>query len=280
MAIRDVLCLTDLTPRSASALAHARSLAERFQADLTVYHAVEKFEGRYPDFTLGVGQELTRAAEAQARSVLMATLEGLGTRGSVKVEQVRSASEAVTDMVMGRRADLTVMATHGRRGLSHMLLGSVTEEVIQRAHSPVLCVREAAPAAYRRILVPTDLSLASRLAFPIAAFLARSFGAEVIGLHAPLPISLATLSGIPEHRPLKVSEAALWDFYAADFAGIPLTAQVYTGVAWDCIVRTAEVERADLIVMATRGHDSISDRVVGSTTERTLRHAPCPVLVA
>jgi nucleotide-binding universal stress UspA family protein len=280
VAIRDVLCLTDLSPRSDSALAHARSLAERFQAELTVYHAVETFEGRYPDITFGIGHELTAAAEQGARAALRAALAGLGTRGALKVEQVRSASEAVVEMFRGRRADLTVMATHGRRGLSHLLLGSLTEEIIQSAHSPVLCLRDPAVPSYRRILVPTDLSLASRLAFPMAAFLARSFGAEVIGLHAIPATTLATLSGVPERRPPAPSEAALWDFYASDFPDIPLTAQVCTGVAWERIVRVAETERVDLIVMATRGHDSVSDRMVGSTTERTLRQAPCPVLVA
>jgi nucleotide-binding universal stress UspA family protein len=159
-------------------------------------------------------------------------------------------------------------------------MGSVTEDVVQVARSPVLCLRDAAPAGYRRILVPTDLSLASRLAFPIAAFLARSFGAEVIGLHAAAPVTASTLAGVPESRHPVPSEAALWEFYQADFAGLPVTAQVCTGTAWDCIVRTAAVERADLVVMATRGHDSLSDRVLGSNTDRTLRHAPCPVLVA
>jgi nucleotide-binding universal stress UspA family protein len=280
VAIRDVLCLTDLSPRSGFALDHAARLADRFQAELTVYHAVERFEGPYPDLTFGIGQELTDAAEKRAVAALTAAVPRAGTRSSFKVAQVRSAAEAVVEMVVGRRPDLTVMATHGRRGLNHMLLGSVTEEVIQRAHSPVLCLREAAPVAYRRILVPTDLSLASRLAFPLAAFLARTFGAEVIGLHAAPPVTVATLSGIPERRPPIPSEAALWEFYQADFAGLPVTAQVYVGPAWDRIVRTAEVEGADLIVMATRGHDSLSDRILGSNTERTLRHASCPVLVA
>jgi nucleotide-binding universal stress UspA family protein len=281
VAVRDILCLTDLSPRSDFALDHARGLAERFQAELTVYHAVEKFEGAYPDLTFGIGQELTQAAEKRAVASLAAAVDGVGKRSSVKVEQVASAAEAVVEMVLGRRPDLTVMATHGRRGLRHMLLGSVTEEVVQRAHSPVLCLREAAPAAYRRILVPTDLSLASRLAFPLAAFLARAFGAEVIGLHAAAPpVTAATLSGLPERRPPLPSEAALWEFYRADFVGLPVTAQVYIGPAWDRIVRTAQVEGADLIVMATHGHDSLSDRILGSNTERTLRHAPCPVLVA
>jgi nucleotide-binding universal stress UspA family protein len=280
VAIRDVLCLTDLSPHSDAAIDHALGLAARFQAELTVYHAIERFEGAYPDVTFGIGQELTDAAEKRAASALATVVARAGTRASAKVEQVRSAAAAVVEMALGRRADLTVMATHGRRGLGHMLLGSMTEEVIQHARSPVLCLRERAPAAYRRILVPTDLSLASRLAFPMAAFLARSFGAEVIALHAAPPARVATLSGIPERRTPVPSEAALWDFLRSDFAGMPVTAHVYTDVAWDCIVRTAKVEGADLIVMATRGHDSVSDRIVGSTTERTLRHAPCPVLVA
>jgi len=42
----------------------------------------------------------------------------------------------------------------------------------------------------------------------------------------------------------------------------------------------ARVEKADLIVMSTRGHDSFADRILGSNTERVVRHAPCPVLVA
>jgi nucleotide-binding universal stress UspA family protein len=61
---------------------------------------------------------------------------------------------------------------------------------------------------------------------------------------------------------------------------LPVTAQVHTGSVWDRIVQVARAERADLIVMSTRGHDTLADRVVGSNTERVVRHAPCPVLVA
>jgi nucleotide-binding universal stress UspA family protein len=278
--IHDILCLTDLSARSEAALGHARMLAERFRAELAVYHAVEGLEHAYPYLPFGHGQDVAREAAMLARAHLAHALRGDGPRAEVKVERVRHASSAVVEMVNGRRADLTVMATHGREGLSHVLMGSVTEDVVQAARSPVLCLRDAAPPAYRRILVPTDLSLASRLAFPIAAFLARSFGAEVIGLHAAAPVTAATLAGIPEGPRQPPSEAALWEFYQGDFAGLPVTAQVCTGTAWDCIVRTARVEGADLVVMATRGHDSLSDRVLGSNTDRTLRHAPCPVLVA
>jgi nucleotide-binding universal stress UspA family protein len=278
--MRDMLCLTDLSPLSERAFEHARFLAERFGAELTLYHAVEGFEHAYPYLAFGHGQEVTREAEKLARALLARQVEGVRTRCAVKVERVRSAPSAAMEMVNGRRADLTVMATHGRRGLSHVLLGSVAEAVVQRAHTPVLCVHDDAPVPYRRILVPTDLSLASRLAFPMAAFLARAFGAEIIGLHVAPPPTAATLSGMPAPRPAIPTEAALWDFYRADFPGLAVTAQVYTGAAWDRIVHTAGLERVDLIVMATRGHDSLSDRILGSNTERVLRHATCPVLVA
>jgi nucleotide-binding universal stress UspA family protein len=280
VTLRDVLCLTDLSPLSESAFAHARFLAEWFQAELTVYHAVEGLEQPYPYLNFTQAAEVAEMAERLARSMLARDVRRITTRCEVKVERVGSVAEAAVDMVRGRRPDLTVMATHGRSGLGHLFLGSVTEEVLHHAHTPVLCLRGGEPSPYRRILVPTDLSVASRLAFPMAAFLARAFGAEVIGVHVVPPPTVATLSGIPGPSTPAPTEAGLWEFFRTDFADIDVNAQVYSGRAWERIVHTAEVERADLIVMSTHGHDSLSDRIVGSHTERVLRHAACPVLVA
>jgi nucleotide-binding universal stress UspA family protein len=128
--------------------------------------------------------------------------------------------------------------------------------------------------------VPTDFSPAARRAFPLAALLARSFGAEVIALHAVPERTLATLSGIPGPLPPALSEAALWEHFQRDFAGVTVTAQVHEGSPWRRIVHTVQVEKADLVVVSTLGRDSLGDRIVGSTTERVVRHAPCPVLVA
>jgi nucleotide-binding universal stress UspA family protein len=175
------------------------------------------------------------------------------------------------------------MATHGREGLEHLLLGSVTERVFRHAHRPVLCVRRTehhGTLPYRRILVPTDLSPASRLAFPMAAELARAFAAEILAVYVVAAMTVATLAGVSATQEvLRPTEASLWKFCQQDFADLAVTAQVHTGTVWDRIVQIARVEQADLIVMATRGHDSLVDRMVGSNTERVVRHAPCPVLV-
>jgi nucleotide-binding universal stress UspA family protein len=52
-----------------------------------------------------------------------------------------------------------------------------------------------------------------------------------------------------------------------------------TGAPWHQIVKTAEEQKTDLIVMSTQGLDSLHDKIIGSNAERVLRHAPCTVLV-
>lgn len=285
ISVREILFPTDLSSEADRVLDHAHLLAERFGAGLTLYHAVEVPDHRFAHWAFAHGHEIWVRAEQEARNALGRRTEAFGPRTRCVVERTSSTQRAIVELVRRLQPDLTVMGTHGRHGLSHLLLGSVTEQVMQRVHRPVLCVREdpeQAPAfPYRRILVPTDLSLASRLAFPIAAFLARSFGAEVLGVHVVPSPSVATLSGIPQPQPVVIpSEASLWKFLQSDFEALTVTAQVHTGAVWDRIVHTARVEKADLIVMSTRGHDSLADHVLGSNTERVVRHAPCPVLAA
>jgi nucleotide-binding universal stress UspA family protein len=271
-SVREIFFPTDLTAESDQALEHVRLLGDRFKANVTLYHAVEMPDPRYAHWAFAHGSEVWARAEEVARDMLQRQADTLGGPHKVIVERQPSASRAIIARVHQDQPDLTVMATHAREGLSRLLLGSVAAAVISHSFRPVLCVREpdhGTPLPYKRVLVPTDLSLASRLAFPLAALFARTFGAEVIGLHVRRPYS-----------GFEVTEGAVWSFLQQDFAGLPVTAQVHTGTVWDRIVETARVERTDVIVMATRGHDTMGDRVLGSNTDRVTRHAPCPVVVA
>jgi nucleotide-binding universal stress UspA family protein len=283
-ALRDVLVPTDLSDEADRALEHGRLLSERFGARMTLYHAVEVPDPSFAHWAFAHGHEVWCLAAREAEKALRFRAERLGVPTEVAVERTSSAHRSLVERIKTTRPDLTVMATHARRGLSHLLLGSVTEKVLQQVHRPVLCIRATeheGTLPYRRILVPTDLSLLSRLPFPLGAALARAFGAEVLGLHVVPVATFATLSGVPETRPTVIpSEAHLWKFFQQDFEGLPVTAQVHSGPVWERIVHVARVEKADLIVMSTRGHDSLADRLLGSNTERVVRHAPCPVLVA
>jgi nucleotide-binding universal stress UspA family protein len=282
VTLRHLFVPSDLSEASDGAFGHARLLARRFASHLTLYHAVPVVR---PDEEVApeVDQEIWRRAAGAAREFLSHRAETVPVGCGVQVERATSPADAIVSFIERHRPDLTVMATHGRRGLARVLLGSVTERVVRTARRPVLCVREpdhGVALPYRRVLVPTDFSQTSRSAFPMAACLARGFGAEVLALHAAPRPGLDSLSGVPARMEAEVpDESALAAFLLPDCTGLRVIPRVALGFPWQVIVETARAEKADVIVMSTHGHDSVADRMLGSHAERVLRHAPCPVLI-
>lgn len=281
--LRHLLVATDLGPDSATAFAHARALAAAFSARLTLYHAVPVPDHRYAHWAFAHGHEVWVAAERHARAELERWGAGITGPYELVLERRSSALEGVLDALRVRQPDLVVLGTHGRDRLAHLMLGSMAEDVMTHAFRSVFCVPPQAhgePGVYRRILVPTDFSLASQIAFPMAALFARTFGSEVTLLHV-VPGSHKAAATKPSdelRRPTEEAVRALaQEALGGDLAIFP---RVRSGHVWERIVETAKASHCDLIVMATRGHDSFSDRILGSNTERVLRHAHCPVLVA
>lgn len=279
-SIRRILCPTDLSEPSDTAFAHACLIAERFDAELTIFHSIDV---RRVARSLGSGAPLAKAmrdAEAEAARHIDARVRGASARTRVNLDFGLSPHRAVASAIAAGRPDLTVMSTHGRRGIAHLLKGSVAETAIEEGGRPILCVRgrHHGPALpYRRLLVPTDLR--SRGAFPIGALLARAFAAEVVALHA-VPFARASLSGVPQALETAVpEEAEVIRFLQPEFLGLSVTARVELGPGWESIPAIAGEEGCDLIVMATHRHDSLADAMLGSRAERIAAVAPCPVLV-
>lgn len=279
-SIRRILCPTDLSEASDTALAHACLVAECFDAELTLYHSIDL---RKTARTVGRGapmEEALRRAERDAARHLEARATRTSARTRVTVDYGLSPSQAVVAAIAASRPDLTVMSTHGRRGIAHLLMGSVAETAIEEGRRPILCVRgrHHGPALpYRRILMPTDLQC--RRAFPIAALLARAFGARVVALHV-VPFQRASLSGLPQALEMAVpEETSVVHFLAPEFDGIDIAARVELGPGWEVIPSIAGEEGCDLIVMSTHRHDSLADAMLGSRAERMVAVAPCPVIV-
>jgi nucleotide-binding universal stress UspA family protein len=275
VSIREVLFATDLSHESDHAFEHARLIAERFRAGLTLFHALDP-SGRAAD---GAGKDDAPVQPgAEVRDRLERRAESLGVSHRTIVETSSAPQKALLDVIRSLQPDLTIMATHARSRLSLLLFGSVTEAVVNHAFRPVLCVGRrphgGSALPYRRILVPTDLSIASRRAFPVAACFAQAFGAEVLGVHVVTPPYLGA-------RPAVIpSEHTVWRFLQDDFECMDVTTRVLQGAVWERIVHAAGVGAVDLIVLSTKGRERLADRIVGSTAERVIRRAPCPVLVA
>jgi nucleotide-binding universal stress UspA family protein len=277
-AIRDILFPSDLSPVSDRAFDHARLLAERFQARLTLFHVVEAPPPRGDERE----DEMWRRAARAAHEHLDRQSGDLRGVSDIVIAREGLADHALLARIHREKADLVVMATRGRRGLAGFLLGSVAETVVRHGGRPVLCIREpehGAALPYRRILVPTDLTPASRRAFPMAATLARGFGSEVLAVHVAHVAARRGLVGVSHAVEASPSEEAVVRFLDPDFRGLRVGARVLIGPAWQRIVEAARAERADLVALSTHGHDSMSDRIFGSHAERVVRQGPCPVLV-
>lgn len=148
-------------------------------------------------------------------------------------------------------------------------------------------LRSPTPAAIRlkRILVPVDFSEPSSRALRSAARFAQHFGGELTLLHIVQKSSVAPFPEVPPYLDY-VEE----DFENAERALQTLAAQqtlkssavhtvVRTGLAAHEIVEAARDLDSDLIVIATHGYTGWKHFCIGSTTERVVRTAPCPVFV-
>jgi nucleotide-binding universal stress UspA family protein len=144
---------------------------------------------------------------------------------------------------------------------------------------------------FSKILVPVDFSPCSEEAFRVGCALARVFSSEVILLHVVDTKSLDTLNRLglglpPDERSQKKrlnhhARATLRRLLASDAAkGLPVRRVVVEGAPFVEIARLARGEKADLVVMGSYGGQagSVEKIFFGSTAEKVVRTAGCPVL--
>ena len=135
----------------------------------------------------------------------------------------------------------------------------------------------------KTILLTTDLSETAARAVGPATTLARRLGAKIVLAHVveTYPMEVTALDFTDALRRLAATAQRELARLAttAPFRGIEVEICVSSGKPWVEIVRLAEERGAEVIVMAMHGRGFVSRVVMGSVTEKVLRHAPCPVLV-
>jgi universal stress protein A len=144
--LRRILVPIDFSAPSRAALTYAAGLADKFGAELILLNVVQDLTVFFPDAVTVTPVPLPPSAQMTeaVREGLTRFLQG-SKLGERKVrEEIREGTPAAEVVAFAQEADvdLIVMGTHGRGGLSHMLLGSVTEKVVRTAPCPVLTVRE------------------------------------------------------------------------------------------------------------------------------------------
>jgi nucleotide-binding universal stress UspA family protein len=194
------------------------------------------------------------------------------------------------------RADLIVMATHGRRGLARAWMGSVADAVLRRSGVPVLLVRgtevmeTTAAEARPRILIALDGSSAAERVVEPAVNLGRSMDAQYtllrvvnpLGLMGDLPAVFAPRMG----RAIAAQHEAEARSYLSEIGwwmqdrGLDVKTRVMTSERpADTIVSEAEREGCAFIAMATHGRSGLSRMLMGSVAGQVLQGAKVPLLL-
>lgn len=138
---------------------------------------------------------------------------------------------------------------------------------------------------YKRILVPLDGSRLAEQALPHATIHAEKFGAEIVLLMVLEPLPEPSMAGRKIVRSAEEASAELAQTYLEGIAaglreqGLSAQTQTVEGKPYLEIVRHAEDEAIDLIVMSTRGQSGLTRWLLGSVTDRVVRGATVPLLL-
>jgi universal stress protein A len=146
MAIRlqKILLPTDFSKYSAAAVQYACEMATKFDAELHLLHTLETHLSATPEFGMGLAlPQYISESRAAATKALANVLEPKWAAGRTVIQTVLEGSPKVEIVRYARKQniDLIVLATHGRTGLPHVILGSVAESLVRSAPCPVLTVR-------------------------------------------------------------------------------------------------------------------------------------------
>ena len=289
LKIERILCPTDFSDFSERAYDYGLSLARHYKAELYLLHVVLPVIIGYPEYAIpdSVNEfygELREHAEDQLREFAKVHAEG-DVQAIVAVEE-GVVTESILDFARENSIDMIVMGTHGRRGFQRLTLGSVTERVLRRAGCPVLAVRRPAhdfvapgskgePVHLSKILLCSDFSECSDKALEYGLSLAMEYQSELLLVHVLEHVPPPDQRETENARVIHLLEGKVPKETRSRCKIRPI---VRAGKAYEEIVKLAEEEQADLIVVGVRGRNVLDLALFGSTTHRVLQLGPCPVL--
>lgn len=270
--VASVLHPTDFSPASNRAFAHALAIALIRQTEFTILHvdAENGSDVKWTEFP-PVRKTMEKWGLLEAGSPRSAVFDEFRTRVTKVAVPSRFPVFATTTFVDHHPTDLLVLATEGREGLSRWFKRSDAEAMARWTKTMTLFVPgdaerglvslENGDLTLKNILVPVDAEPNCAAAVEFSRRVAEVLGDDNVN------ITLLHVGDHPVPTPPLV-EGTGWSWLTEDVQGEPVAE----------ILSAADRHAADLIVMATAGHEGVLDALRGSTTEQVLRRARCPLL--
>jgi nucleotide-binding universal stress UspA family protein len=264
---------TDFSAAGEPAFNHALRLALGAKGHLYLVHAEHLEPGEDADWDAfpGVRSTLTRWGLLPPDAAPAAVFDELGVRVTKADVPDSDPADGVLRFIARNQCDFLVVATRARDDLAARVKGSVAEVLARRSGIPTLFLPVGKPgfvdhatgtARLRNVLLPVDLGAPPAAAASLALRVADALGCTDSLVHA---LHVGGMEGAPVIAP------------GARHEGRVRHVDADGGVVETIVAQAAALE-AELIVMATRGHDGLLDILRGSTTEQVLHQAGRPLL--
>lgn len=293
VSFKRILCTTDLSDYSNQGVSYGITLAREFGAKLYLCHVtnlppivIHDAAFAYPSDTLehikkDVQRKINEIMEGQK-----VEWEPLIISGPV--------SEKISELVSELKIDLAIAATHARSGLRRLFLGSVTESLMRTIPCPLLVVNPSDVSfkyhilqkpEFKNILVGCDFSTDSDSAVHYGLSLAQEFQADLHLVHVIEPavyrdeitpdgMEKEVKRHLGQHLMARLQELVPPETY--DWCNVKT--MCLAGQPYEELTKYASLNAIDLIILGIRGHGLVESMLLGSTTDRVIRHGGNPVL--
>jgi nucleotide-binding universal stress UspA family protein len=275
------------------ALPMAVHIAERERAQIELVHVYESIPPYLVQGAPPLDPQLDIDLRRDRANYLKAVAERLRRSTNVGVEATLldgPVAPTLVDHIAARHADLVVMATHGRGGLSRIWIGSVASDLMRNSTAPVMLFRpaeasgRAQPRPFAHVLIPLDGSPLAEEAIEHAVAVARDPGVEFFLFTVLKPVDYIGTGSLALPEDSTMYDAAMR--YLGDLAGqlrargftVDFAAIRHSNPA-RAILEYAEESRSELIAMETQGRRGVSRLLTGGVTDKVARGSAVPVLV-
>jgi nucleotide-binding universal stress UspA family protein len=279
-----ILVAYDGSEFSKAALKEASSWVKRHGGRITLLHAVYFDEEEFSIASdqhgkrVDIGKSMCQEARGVALSEYGVEVDSLVCEGE--------PPEVIAKVAREKGADLIAMGTYGKKGLKRLIMGSVTSAVVLKAPCDVLVVKRPCSECngrYGSLLIPYDGSEFSKKALRRAFEFEKLDDGRATALYV-IPryeemvgfIRSESISRALHREAQKITDSAK-ELAAAN--SVSLETVVEEGHAADRIVETAARINNDLIIMGSYGMRGVDRAIMGSTAERVIMNAPCPLLI-
>jgi len=273
-------------------LPHTVAIAQAFGARVTLLRVMESaHEAR------SVDPVNWHIIEAEAKAYLDGVAARLQAGGlhTQPVLVVGQPAEQIIEFTYGNNADLIMLSSHGRSGLSGWNVSSVAQKIVLRAHRSIMVVRAYQPAPvnlsglrYQRVLVPLDGSQRAEVVLPLATHLARAHEAQLLLVHAVRKPEMPRRAPLTQEEDELVTQITERNQVEAAKYLDQLQSRLFVDVQTRLLISDnvtatlhewVEQEKVDLVVLSAHGYSGGARWPYGSVVISFVAYGSTPLLI-